>query len=117
MINNFKPTPNQVLDVEIYIGKKLREQRRALKLNQHQLAHKIGVTGQQIHKYEKGIDRISASRLYEIAKILAVPIHFFYQDLDASFSKLNSCELVVTCANLGGKQIRVEFLNLKMIPS
>lgn len=114
MINNFNPSQTQVLDMEIHIGNKLREQRRALKLNQHQLATKIGLTGQQIHKYEKGIDRISASRLYKIAKILGVPIHFFYQDLDGSFSKPNCCELIMTCANLGGKKMKVEFSNLNL---
>lgn len=52
-------------------------------LSQQQMAEMIGVTYQQAHKYEHGINRISAGRLYEIAKVLMVPIGHFFEGLEA----------------------------------
>lgn len=52
-----------------------------LGLSQQQMADLIGVTYQQAHKYERGINRISAGRLYEIAKVLGVPVSYFYEGL------------------------------------
>jgi transcriptional regulator with XRE-family HTH domain len=70
--------------VDEYVGSKIRERRVALGLTQQQLANMIGVTYQQAHKYERGINRISAGRLYSIAKALNVPISFFYEGLEAT---------------------------------
>lgn len=53
-----------------------------LGLSQQQMAEMIGVTYQQAHKYERGINRISAGRLFEIAQVLAVPVSFFFEGLD-----------------------------------
>ena len=52
-----------------------------LGLTQQQLAEMIGVTYQQAHKYERGINRVSAGRLYEIARVLSAPITYFYEGL------------------------------------
>lgn len=54
-----------------------------LGLSQQQLAQLIGVTYQQAHKYERGLNRISAGRLYEIALVLSVPVSWFFEGLDA----------------------------------
>ena len=54
-----------------------------LGLSQQQLAQMIGVTYQQAHKYERGLNRISAGRLYEIALVLNVPVSWFFEGLDA----------------------------------
>ena len=59
-----------------------------LGLTQQQLADLIGVTYQQAHKYERGINRISAGRLYEIAQVLSVPIGYFFDGLDGQDSRL-----------------------------
>jgi DNA-binding XRE family transcriptional regulator len=53
-----------------------------LGLSQQQMADMIGVTYQQAHKYERGINRISAGRLYEIAQVLSVPVNYFFEGLD-----------------------------------
>ena len=53
-----------------------------LGLSQQQLAQMIGVTYQQAHKYERGLNRISAGRLYEIALVLNVPVSWFFEGLD-----------------------------------
>ncbi len=54
-----------------------------LGLTQQQLADLIGVTYQQAHKYERGINRVSAGRLFEMARVLSVPVSFFFDGLDA----------------------------------
>ena len=66
-------------DVDIYVGKRLRRRRRLLGLTQQDLAGQVGVRFQQIQKYEKGANRIGASRLQQIAKILGVPVEFFFE--------------------------------------
>jgi transcriptional regulator with XRE-family HTH domain len=71
-------------DVDRYVGTRIRERRVMLGLSQQQMAQMIGVTYQQAHKYERGINRISAGRLYEIAKVLQVPVSFFFDGLDDS---------------------------------
>lgn len=64
-----------------YVGERIRERRIMLGLTQQQLAELIGVTYQQAHKYERGINRVSAGRLYEIARVLNTPITYFYEGL------------------------------------
>lgn len=53
-----------------------------LGLTQQQLAEMIGVTYQQAHKYERGINRVSAGRMWEIARVLSVPVAYFFEGLD-----------------------------------
>jgi len=67
--------------VDVYVGKRLRKQRVLLRLSQEQLARAVGVTFQQIQKYERGANRISASRLFDIAKVMGVPINFFFDHI------------------------------------
>lgn len=65
--------------VDVYVGERLRIARKYLGLSQEQLANMSGVTFQQVQKYEKGVNRISASRLYILAKALNVEIGFFFE--------------------------------------
>ena len=67
--------------IDLHIGRQLKAARSAEKLSQYQLGELIGVTFQQIQKYEKGLNKISASRLYEFAKILNKPINSFSKNL------------------------------------
>ncbi len=55
-----------------------------LGLTQQQLAQMVGITYQQAHKYERGINRVSADRLYELAKVLEVDVGYFFDDFDAN---------------------------------
>ncbi len=71
------------LDNDIFIGKKIRLRRKMLKMSQKTLGQHLGVTFQQIQKYENGLNRVSAGRLKEIADILNVPLVFFYADTSA----------------------------------
>ncbi|WP_166428903.1 helix-turn-helix domain-containing protein [Bartonella saheliensis] len=66
---------------DILIGKRIRLRREMLKISQKELGHRLGVTFQQIQKYEKAINRVGAGRLQEIADILDISIFFFYADI------------------------------------
>ncbi len=69
-------------DVDRYVGARIRERRIMLGLTQQQLADLIGVTYQQAHKYERGINRVSAGRLFEVAQVLSVPVSYFFDGLE-----------------------------------
>ncbi|WP_043743387.1 helix-turn-helix domain-containing protein [Paramagnetospirillum magneticum] len=73
---------NRANDTDRHVGSRIRERRIMLGLSQQQMADLIGVTYQQAHKYERGINRISAGRLFEIAQVLGVPVGFFYEGLE-----------------------------------
>ena len=77
-------TVSRGTDADRYVGNRIRERRVMLGLSQQQMAQLIGVTYQQAHKYERGINRISAGRLYEIARVLRVPVGFFFEGLDGA---------------------------------
>lgn len=64
---------------DLEVGRRLRAQRLARKVPQTELARLLGVSFQQIQKYEKGVNRVGAGRLQEIASIFGVPVSFFYQ--------------------------------------
>ncbi|TSE04404.1 MULTISPECIES: helix-turn-helix domain-containing protein [Aquimarina] len=68
--------------VDIYVGKRLRIKRNSLEMSQDELAKAIGVTFQQIQKYEKGKNRISSSRLYELKKALNCSMEYFFDGFD-----------------------------------
>jgi len=68
--------------VDAHVGARIRERRNVLGLSQRLLSGKIGITFQQMHKYEHGISRVSAGRLYDIACALNVSIGYFYEGLD-----------------------------------
>jgi len=73
---------NRATDIDRHVGARIRERRIMLGLSQQQMADMIGVTYQQAHKYERGINRISAGRLYEISQVLTVPVSYFFEGLD-----------------------------------
>jgi transcriptional regulator with XRE-family HTH domain len=64
-----------------HVGARIRERRVMMGLSQQQLAKMIGVTYQQAHKYERGLNRISAGRLFEIGQVLNVPVSWFFEGL------------------------------------
>lgn len=66
--------------VDIHVGRRLRQRRALLGLSQEKLGRAIGLTFQQIQKYERGANRIGASRLLQLSRALAVPIAYFFED-------------------------------------
>ncbi|MFV0361424.1 helix-turn-helix domain-containing protein [Tropicimonas sp.] len=67
--------------VDVHVGKRVRHRRWLIGMTQQQLADKVGIKFQQIQKYETGMNRISASRLWDIAEALDVSIGFFFEGL------------------------------------
>lgn len=70
--------------VDIHVGKRLRLRRTILGLSQEAVGRAIGITFQQIQKYERGVNRMSASRMHDFAKAMDVPIHFFFEGLSTA---------------------------------
>ncbi len=66
--------------VDIHVGLRIRQRRWLVGMTQQTLADKVGIKFQQIQKYETGVNRVSASRLWEIANTLAVPIEYFFEE-------------------------------------
>lgn len=74
-IDNKTPDP-----LDIHIGIRLKQRRNLVGLTQSGLAEKLGIQYQQIQKYERGLNRVSASALFRLSKILKVPVDFFYDE-------------------------------------
>ena len=68
--------------VDVHVGKRIRHRRWMVGMTQQQLAEKVGIKFQQIQKYETGMNRVSASRLWDIAEALEVPVNFFFEGID-----------------------------------
>jgi transcriptional regulator with XRE-family HTH domain len=77
-----KRTTSRTQDIDRHVGSRIRERRIMLGLTQQQLADLIGVTYQQAHKYERGINRVSAGRMWESARVLSVPVAYYFEGLD-----------------------------------
>ena len=69
--------------VDTHVGKRIRHRRWMIGMTQQQLAEKVGIKFQQIQKYETGMNRVSASRLWDIAAAVGVNVSFFFEGLDA----------------------------------
>jgi transcriptional regulator with XRE-family HTH domain len=76
---NFRITNNNAIDV--HVGRRVRLRRTLLGMSQEQLGDALNITFQQVQKYERGSNRISASRLWDISQILDVPVSFFFDDM------------------------------------
>ncbi|VVT30519.1 helix-turn-helix domain-containing protein [Rhizobium sp. EC-SD404] len=75
IVNKKKPNP-----IDIHVGSRIRLRRTMMGMSQEKLGESLGITFQQIQKYEKGTNRVGASRLQNISSILSVPVSFFFED-------------------------------------
>jgi transcriptional regulator with XRE-family HTH domain len=66
--------------IDVHVGSRVRFRRMLLGMSQEKLGEKLGLTFQQVQKYEKGINRIGASRLFDLAQVLGVSVQFFYEE-------------------------------------
>ena len=119
--------PKSVTQVDQQVGNRVRMRRLMLKFSQTALANRIGVTFQQVQKYEKGMNRIGASRLQQIAGVLQVPVTFFFETAsphppiteDQSLETLNhfmstrdGLTLAKAFMRIGGVQLRRRIVDL-----
>ncbi|MEM7006353.1 MAG: helix-turn-helix transcriptional regulator [Pseudomonadota bacterium] len=97
----------QPTDIDRYVGMQVRTARRELKLTQEALGKMLNITFQQVQKYERGVNRISSGKLYEIAHVLKRPLDYFYPDqvgeIDEDTERsdaLRRADLQKNCRNL-----------------
>ena len=99
--------------IDVLVGRRARVCRTLEGMSQTAVAEKLGLTFQQLHKYERGYIRISASRLYELAQIFDVPVAYFYEEMEAgkgapddSLTKRETLELVRAYHNISDPAVR-----------
>ncbi|MGD9804498.1 MAG: helix-turn-helix domain-containing protein [Hyphomicrobiaceae bacterium] len=80
--NARRPNP-----VDSHVGSRVKMRRMMLGMSQERLGELLGLTFQQVQKYEKGVNRIGASRLFDLAHVLGVPIQYFYDELPAALAR------------------------------
>lgn len=78
--------------VDVHVGKRIRHRRWMVGMTQQQLGEAVGIKFQQIQKYETGMNRVSASRLWDIAHAMEVPIAFFFEGLEGENAAAASAE-------------------------
>lgn len=83
--------------IDVYVGKRIRMRRESMKLSQERLGQLIGITFQQIQKYERGMNRISASRIYDISQILCTPITYFFAEMDEETAMQSPRRFIISC--------------------
>ena len=115
MAEKKKPNP-----IDVHVGSRVRLRRTMLGMSQEKLGEHLGITFQQIQKYEKGANRVGASRLQEIARVLNTPISFFFEDApgDAEktggFNEAESSNYVVDfLSSSEGLQLNRAFVKIK----
>ena len=116
MIDN-KKRPNPI---DIHVGSRVRLRRNMLGMSQEKLGEKLGITFQQVQKYEKGTNRVGASRLQAIASILDTPVSFFFEDAPGEgarqskgFSEDNATSYVVDfISSAEGLQLNRAFVRI-----
>ena len=88
--------------IDVHVGRRVKLRRTILRISQEQLAGDIGVTFQQVQKYESGHNRVSASRLYDISCVLDCPISHFFEDIDKNMSSDRATPQPRTGAGISG---------------
>lgn len=82
-----KPNP-----IDVHVGMRVRLRRTLLGMSQEKLGDALGLTFQQVQKYERGANRIGASRLYDLSRVLDVPVSFFFDDIKAETAEAVEAE-------------------------
>jgi transcriptional regulator with XRE-family HTH domain len=125
-----RPKISEPHPVDIHVGGRVRAQRQALGLSQDRLGKELGLTFQQVQKYERGMNRVSASRLFELGKVLNVTTDFFFKGLSQAaaapgfaedeqegfnvdtFSNRETMELVRAYNSIRDPKIRRQFFEM-----
>ena len=89
-MNTSQPNPRGPNAIDRHVGSRVRLRRQLLNMSQEKLGEELGVTFQQVQKYERGTNRIGAGRLFEVARVLDVPVSFFYDGFAPDGSALNN---------------------------
>lgn len=101
--------------IDLFVGKKLRQRRRLLGMTQQKLAEEVNIRFQQIQKYESGANRISASRLWALAKALDVPVSFFFDGLNGDTAPMEHSDMPGANGRIAAKAPADVFSNKETI--
>jgi transcriptional regulator with XRE-family HTH domain len=96
--------------IDVHVGSRVRLQRMLLGISQEKLGERLGLTFQQVQKYEKGVNRIGASRLFDLSQVLGVPVQFFYDDAPAGEAEVG---MISGLAERPGDSYIFDFLNTR----
>ncbi len=80
--------------IDVHVGQRIRQRRTLLGMSQMKLAESIGLTFQQVQKYERGANRVGSSRLFDLARVLEVPISYFFEDMEANVATKSPSRLM-----------------------
>jgi len=80
--------------IDVHVGQRVRQRRTLLGMSQEKLAEAIGLTFQQVQKYERGANRVGSSRLFDLARVLDVPIAYFFEDMEANVAAKSPSRLM-----------------------
>jgi len=94
--------------VDVHIGARMRLRRTLLGMSQEKLGEAIGLTFQQVQKYERGANRIGGSRLYDLSRVLDVPVSFFYDDMSDSTQAQSPLSIIKGGAGLAPEEVPFE---------
>jgi transcriptional regulator with XRE-family HTH domain len=109
----------QANPIDAQVGSRLRLRRMTIGMSQERLGELLGLTFQQVQKYEKGVNRIGAGRLFEIARILGVPIYFFYESVTEQlagapgFTEAESPPVLEFVSSGEGLQLSLAYMRIK----
>jgi transcriptional regulator with XRE-family HTH domain len=80
--------------IDVHVGQRIRQRRTLLGMSQERLAEAIGLTFQQVQKYERGANRVGSSRLFDLARVLDVPISYFFEEMEAGVASKSPSRLM-----------------------
>ena len=104
---------SQPRPIDVHVGSRIRFRRSLLGMSQKRLGEALGLTFQQVQKYESGVNRVSASRLFDLSRVLEVPIGFFFDDVpDVVLSRRETLELVGAYYRILDPAVRQRVLDL-----
>ena len=106
----------QANPIDIQVGNRVRIRRMLIGMSQERLGDLLGLTFQQVQKYEKGVNRIGAGRLFEVSRILNVPVDFFYEGVAAQLvgnEQENAAPVMEFVSSGEGLQLSLAFMKIK----
>jgi transcriptional regulator with XRE-family HTH domain len=106
----------QANPIDIQVGNRVRIRRMLIGMSQERLGDLLGLTFQQVQKYEKGVNRIGAGRLFEVSRILNVPVDFFYEGVAAQLAgneQENAAPVMEFVSSGEGLQLSLAFMKIK----
>jgi transcriptional regulator with XRE-family HTH domain len=107
----------QANPIDVQVGNRVRIRRMLIGMSQERLGDLLGLTFQQVQKYEKGVNRIGAGRLFEMARILNVPVDFFYEGVNSAPPQAgeseNGASVMEFVSSGEGLQLSLAFMKIK----